>query len=194
MHRSTVSRVIFVALAFLIVFPLAAAAQSSFVGLVRDESGGVLPGVTVEAASPVLIEKVRTAVSDAAGRYRIDDLRPGTYQITFTMSGFSTVIRDGVALPPDFTATVNVDLKVGSLQETVTVSGDAPMVDVQQASRTSVITRDLVDTLPTTRDVWSIGILVPGVRASTPNIGGSYLEQTGQRVHGISSGNTEQLV
>ena len=98
-----------------------------------------------------------------------------------------------MVLPANFTATVNVDLKVGALQETVTVSGEAPMVDVQQVSRTQVVTRDIVDTLPTTRDVWSIGILVPGIRASTPNVGGSYLEQTGQKVHGISSSNNEQL-
>ena len=193
MQSRAFGQVIVVALACVILFPLAASAQSSFAGLVRDESGGVLPGVTVEAASPVLIEKVRTGITDDQGRFRIVDLRPGTYTMTFTMAGFATVVRDGVVLAANFTATVNADMKVGALQESVTVSGEAPMVDVQQVSRTQDVTREIVDALPTTRDVWSIGILVPGIRAATPNVGGSYLEQTGQRAHGINSSNTEQL-
>src|SRR5512143_3965661 len=98
MHRSKVGKSILVAVACLILFPLAASAQSAFTGLVRDESGGVLPGVTVEAASPVLIEKVRTGVTDETGRYRIVDLRPGTYTLTFSLTGFATVVRDKVEL------------------------------------------------------------------------------------------------
>src|SRR5882672_8502361 len=94
----------------------AAWAQSSITGVVRDGSGAVLPGVTVEAASPVLIEKVRSTVSDAQGLFRIVDLRPGTYTITFSLSGFSTLKRDGVALPAEFTATVNAELAVGALE------------------------------------------------------------------------------
>jgi hypothetical protein len=195
MHRAIIGRAIFIALACVLCVPLMASAQSSIVGLVRDESGGVLPGVTVEGSSPVLIEKVRTNVTDEQGRYRLVDLRPGTYRLTFSLTGFSTVVRDGVELPANFTATVNADLKVGSLQETVTVSGAAPMVDVQQASKTQVLTRDLADTLPTTRNIFSVGILVPGVRQQTPDVGGSRsMEQAYMRAHGIASNNTMQLV
>ena len=108
-------------------------AQSSITGVVRDTSGAVLPGVTVEAASPALIEKVRSTVTDAQGRYRIVDLRPGTYSVTFALAGFSTAKREGLELPAEFTATVNGDLAVGTLQETVTVSGEAPTVDLRSS-------------------------------------------------------------
>src|SRR5262249_22279763 len=109
-----------------------ASAQSAIAGLVRDQSGAVLPGVTVEATSPVLIEGVHSAVTDDQGRYRVVDLRPGVYKVTFTLSGFGTTVREGVELPSEFVATVNVDLKVAALAETVTVSGASPLVDVQQ--------------------------------------------------------------
>src|SRR5262245_58308258 len=98
-------------------------AQASITGTVKDSSGGVLPGVTVEASSPALIEKVRTVVSDGSGQYRIVDLRPGTYTVTFTLPGFNTFKRDGIELTGALTATVNADLRVGALEETVTVSG-----------------------------------------------------------------------
>ena len=145
-----------------------AAAQSQITGQVRDESGGVLPGVSVEAASPVLIEKLRTAVTDDQGRFNIVDLRPGLYKMTFSLPGFSTVVRDAIDLPSNFTATVNADMKVGALEETITVSGQTPLVDVQQAARTQVLTRDIIDNLPTTRNIMSVGILVPGIRMATP--------------------------
>src|SRR3982074_1418775 len=99
-----------------------AQAAASIAGTVRDTSGAVLPGVTVEAASPALIEKVRTVVTDGGGQYKIEELRPGTYVVTFTLPGFSTVKREGIELTTGFTATVNADMKVGSLQETITVS------------------------------------------------------------------------
>jgi hypothetical protein len=195
MHRNKFGTSILIALACLLFVPLAASAQSSIVGLVRDESGGVLPGVTVEAASPVLIEKVRSNVTDEQGRYRLVDLRPGTYRMTFSLTGFSTIVREGVELPANFTATVNVDLKVGTLQETVTVSGAAPVVDVQQASKTQVVTRDIMDALPTTRNLLSIGIVVPGIRMSTPDIGGSRaMEQPTMRGHGTTNRESTQFV
>jgi hypothetical protein len=194
MHRNAIGRVILVALACLVLFPLAAAAQSSIVGLVRDESGGVLPGVTVEAASPVLIEKVRTSVTDEQGRYRIIDLRPGVYSVTFGLPGFSTLVRDGVEVASNVTVTINGDLKVGALQETVTVSGETPVVDVQQVSRTQVVTRDFIDALPTSRNLMSLGSLVPGLRASTPDVGGSRsMEQPYMRGHGLGSVHTTQM-
>src|SRR5580704_7870008 len=116
-----------------LIFGLSASsfAQSSIAGVVRDPSGAVLPGVTVEAASPALIEKVRTVVTDGEGLYKIVDLRPGVYSVTFSLQGFNTVKRDGVELTAAFTATVNGELNVGTMQETVTVSGQAPIVDVQ---------------------------------------------------------------
>jgi hypothetical protein len=126
-------------LVFVVGLPLTASAQSAIAGLVNDQSGAVLPGVTVEATSPVLIEKTRSAVTDDQGRYRLVDLRPGVYKVTFTLTGFSTVVRDGIELPGNFVATVNVALRVGALEESVTVSGASPLVDVQQASKTQVL-------------------------------------------------------
>src|SRR3989442_13438300 len=107
------------------------ASSGGIAGIVRDATGAVLPGVTVEAASPALIEKARTVVSDDHGQYKIVDLRPGLYAVTFTLPGFGTVKREGVELTTGFTATVNAEMKVGSLQETVTVTGASPVVDTQ---------------------------------------------------------------
>src|SRR4026207_344518 len=121
-----------VLIAALVLFSATAAhAQASVAGVVKDASGAVLPGVTVAAASPALIEKTREVVSDGSGQYRTVDLRPGDYTVTFTLSGFSTVRREGVTLQGSMTATVNADLRVGALAETITVSGAAPLVDVQ---------------------------------------------------------------
>ena len=177
------------------LFPSLVFAQAQIVGAVRDESGGVLPGVTVEAASPAIIEKVRTAVTDDQGRYRIEALRPGLYKLTFTLTGFSTVVRDAIDVPSEIVITINADLKVGALEETITVSGETPQVDVQQASRTQVISRDVIDSLPVSRNVMSIGVLSPGVRQGTPDVGGSRMtEQVGLRAHGLGGDDAEQLV
>jgi carboxypeptidase family protein len=187
--------VVVLVLACLVVLPASAAAQSQIAGTVKDESGGVLPGVTIEAASPALIEKTKSAISDANGRFTIVDLRQGTYKVTFSLTGFSTVVRDGVELPANFTATVNADMKVGALEETITVSGQTPLVDVQQAARTQVITRDIIDSLPTTRNIMSMGNFVPGIRMGTPDIGGSRsMEQPSPRAHGLGTAHTVQQV
>ena len=114
-------------------------AQASLAGVVKDTSGAVLPGVTVEAASPALIEKTRSAVTDGTGRYRIENLRPGMYTVTFTLVGFSTAKREGVELTGLGTTTVSIDLRVGAVEETVTVSGETPVVDVQNAARQVVL-------------------------------------------------------
>ena len=122
-------------LGFCLMLAAHATAQqgSGIAGVVRDDSGAVLPGVTVEAASPALIEKTRTAVTDGAGQYKIVNLLPGTYSVTFTLPGFGIFKRDGIELTTNFTAQVNADLKVGALEESVTVSGASPLVDVQSA-------------------------------------------------------------
>ena len=183
------------ALCAAVLLPSVAYAQAQIVGAVRDESGGVLPGVTVEAASPAIIEKVRTAITDEQGRYRIEALRPGTYKLTFSLTGFSTVVREGVEVPSEVVVTINADMKVGALEETITVSGETPQVDVQSASRTQVLTRDIIDTLPVSRNVMSIGVLSPGVRQGTPDVGGSRMtEQVGLRAHGLAGDDAEQLV
>ena len=119
---------------------VALAQNGSIAGVVRDTSGGVMPGVTVEASSPALIEKVRTVVADADGRYSIIDLRPGTYTVTFSLVGFSTVKREGIELTGGFTASVNADLKVGGLEETITVSGQSPLIDTQSTQQRKSLT------------------------------------------------------
>src|SRR5436305_622011 len=113
------------------LWPMFALAQGSIAGAVRDSSGAVLPGVTVEATSAALIEKSRTVVTDGTGQYKIIDLRPGTYSVTFTLQGFNVVKRDAIEIAGSFAATVNAELKVGSVAETVTVTGESPIVDVQ---------------------------------------------------------------
>ena len=135
-------------------------------GTVKDASGAVMPGVTVEVASPALIEKVRSAVTDGAGQYRIVSLSPGVYDVTFTVPGFNTVKRTGVELTGDFTATVNADLKVGSLEETITVSGASPLVDVQSLTTQTVLTREVIDALPAAHTIEGAGVMIPGVTGS----------------------------
>ena len=123
-----------VALALLIMIPGMSFAQSGIAGVVRDTSGAVLPGVTVEAASPVLIEKVRSSITGSDGTYTIQDLRPGVYSVTFSLAGFNTVKRDGIELPAAFTATVSVAMQVGAIEETITVTGSAPLVKAMHPS------------------------------------------------------------
>ena len=154
------------ALLVVVILPAAASAQASITGVVRDTSGAILPGVTVEAASPVLIEKVRSVISDGSGQYRFVDLRPGLYTVTFTLTGFNTFKREGIELAGNFTATVNADLPVGAVEETVTVSGQAPLVDVQGSSRQQVLTNEVVEAIPTGKYFVNLGVLIPGVSAS----------------------------
>ena len=140
-------RMTFALMAF-VLMPAAAFAQGSIAGSVRDSSGAVLPGVTVEASSPALIEKTRAVVTDGTGQYKIVDLRPGTYAVTFALSGFSTVRREGIELAGSFAATVNVDMKVGTVQETITVTGASPIVDVQNSAQQRVLGADVIDAIP----------------------------------------------
>jgi hypothetical protein len=162
------------ALAFLLMAPAAWAQQSSGIaGIVRDTSGGVLPGVTVEAASPALIERVRTVVTDTEGRYNLADMRPGAYIVTFILPGFSTFKREGIVLTAGFTATVNVDMQVGSLEETITVTGASPLVDTQNVRKQLVVSSDLLDALPTgSKALGTLITLTPGL-TGVADVGGS---------------------
>ena len=170
-------------------------AQSAIVGVVKDSSGATMPGVTVEAASDVLIEKVKSAVSDSDGAYRIADLRPGTYSVTFTLTGFKTFKRDGLQLPSEFTATVNAELGVGSLEETITVTGASPVVDVTSAAKTQVLNREAIDLIPTGRSIQGMAQLVVGVSLNLPDTGGARaMQQTYMSTHGMSTSNTTVLV
>jgi hypothetical protein len=155
--------------------PAPALAQGSEIaGTVRDTSGAVLPGVTVEAASPALIEKVRTAVTDGQGLYKIINLRPGTYTVTFALPGFVTVQREGIELTSTFTATVNIELQLGGVEETLTVTGEASTVDIQNMVQQRVMTRTIIDALPTGTNSWqNLGVLIPGVTAQSQDVGGT---------------------
>ena len=154
--------------ALVIAAPVVVFAQASVTGTIRDTSGAVLPGVTVEASSSALIEKVRTAVTDGTGQYRITDLPPGTYRISFALQGFATAQRDGIELSGSFTATVSVEMRVGGVEETITITGEAPIVDVQSTVRQDVLKGSLIAELPAARNIQNIAILIPGM-----NVGGT---------------------
>ena len=188
-------RVAFGMLAALVALPSLAHAQSAIAGVARDTSGAVLPGVTVEAASPALIEKTRAVTTDGEGRYTIVDLRPGVYSITFSLEGFSTVKRDGVELPTGFTATINGDMKVGSLEETITVSGQSPVVDTSTAVQQQVLSRTVLDAVPTGRSIPSLGAMLTGARLALPDVGGtSGMQNRDLTVHGSDGRDTTFMV
>jgi hypothetical protein len=194
MARSIVARTL-AAFAGALLLSTAAYAQSAITGVVKDTTGAAMPGVTVEASSDVLIEKVKADVSDASGNYRIADLRPGTYSVTFTLPGFKTYRRDGLLLPAEFTATVNGELAVGQLEETITVTGASPVVDVTTAAKTSVLDREAIDLIPTGRSIQGMAQLVVGVNLSLPDTGGARaMQQTYMSTHGMSTANTTVLV
>ena len=175
--------------------PGTANAQSQIAGTVRDTSGAILPGVIVEASSDVLIEKTKSTVTDGSGQYRIVDLRPGTYIVTFTLTGFQSVRREGVDLPSEFTATINADLRVGAIEETITVSGATPVVDVQSAAHIQVLDRESIDNLPSGRTIQGIGQMMVGISLSLPDVGGSRAAmQTYMSVHGQSAANNTVMV
>ena len=150
-------------IAVLALLPTLAFAQGTLTGVVRDASGGVLPGVTVEAASPALTEKVRTATTDGSGQYRLVELTPGTYSLTVTLPGFSTVKREGIVLGGSATLTIPVELRVGGLEETITVTGETPVVDVQSERRETVLSSDTIAAIPATRTVGSLLNATPGL-------------------------------
>ena len=182
----------FVLVLSVLFLPAAAWAQAesgNIAGVVRDTTGAVMPGVTVEAASPALIEKVRSVVSDGQGLYRIVNLRPGMYTVTFTLPGFGTVKREGIALTTGFTANVNAELRVGALEETVTVTGEAPVVDIQNVEQQQTLSREILDAIPTSRRPAQFITLIVGAdggaNASTlHDVGGVGSDRAFFGVHG----------
>ena len=184
-----------------VLSPAAARAQASIAGVVSDASGAVLPGVTVEASSPVLIENSRVATTDGSGRYRIESLRPGSYVVTFVLAGFTTVRREGIDVIGTATTTVDADLRVGALTETITVSGDAPTVDTRSIRQERVINRELLDTLPFGRTPQTAAVLTPGASAVSTfgaiEIGGTNIIMTGgglTSVHGSRGGDSRVTI
>jgi hypothetical protein len=170
---------------------------TSIAGVVKDSSGAVMPGVTVEAASDALIEKVRTAISDEHGEYKIIDLRPGTYTVTFSLSGFSTIRREDIELVSGFTAKVDADMRVGSLQETLTVTGQSPVVDVQNASQTKVVSNEMLFALPLTKEMGglakvTVGVMIP---PTAQDVGGNIDPMNAYPViHGGHTGDNRALL
>ena len=150
-------------LAWVVLVPSVVWAQATIAGVVRDPSGAVLPGVTVEATSPALIEKVRSVVTDGTGQYRIVDLRPGTYTVTATLTGFSTVKREGIELTGSLVATIPLEMRVGTLEETIVVTGETPVVDVQSVRRQTVLDNEVLTTVPTARSWAATAVLIPGI-------------------------------
>ena len=185
-----------------VLAPALAAAQASITGVIRDPSGAVLPGVTVEAASPALIERVRSVVSDGNGQYRIVDLRPGTYTVTFTLPGFNVSKRDGLELTGQFSATLNATLSVGAVQETITVTGETPVVDVQSTTNQRVMTAEVIGAIPAGRSHLNYGVLIPGLssnqgasRGQTMDVGGTNnLQNTLVSMHGGRRSDTRLMI
>jgi len=184
-------RIVLLCLACALAVPAAALAQGAFAGVVKDASGAVLPGVTVEARSPALIEGTRSVVTDGSGQYQVVDLRPGTYALTFTLPGFSTVRRDALELTGSRIITIDAQMSVGGVQETVTVSGETPVVDIQSSQRQQVMSDAIIAALPAGRSHYDLAALVPGLvgqqfgRAGWQDVGGTNnLQISAMSIHG----------
>ena len=171
----------------LLVVPSLASAQQ-IGGTATDTTGGILPGVTVEARSPAIIEQVRTVVTDGAGQYLIVALEPGTYTVTYTLPGFSTLVREGVVLASGFTASIDVQLSIGDIEETITVSGASPVVDIQNVEQRAVMDRDVMDSIPSGKGYSSYALLIPGVSSK-----GGYGSSLTQDAGGLSVSNMEVM-
>src|SRR5688572_18195650 len=165
-------------------------------GSAKDNSGAILPGVTVEVSSPALIEKVRSTTTDSTGLYRIVNLPPGTYAVEFKLTGFNTYRREGVQLSPGFTATIDGDMRIGNVQETATVTGETPVVDVQSAAQRRAVTDQQFKELPSGGSWIQMAALTSAVKASNQDVGGILGDQTGAQVsaHGSREGDGVSMV
>jgi hypothetical protein len=171
--------------------PAAIYAQSGIAGTVKDSSGAVLPGVVVAASSPALIEKTKSAITDGRGQYKITDLRPGTYSVTFTVPGFTPEQHDGIVLTADFVADVNADLKVGTSTQAIDVQAEVSSLDVQSSTQQTVLAREVMDDLPTGHSVFADAQTLPGATLSRPDVGGSSgMQQSTLQIHGSNSADT----
>jgi len=185
---------VFVSLLYFTALVPETLAQSAFTGVVKDQSGAVLPGVSVEASSPALIERSRSTVTNESGAYTILELRPGAYTLSFSLPGFRTAKRD-VELTANFVATINAEMTVGAVEETVTVQAESPVVDLQTNTKADVLPRDVLDSVPTAHTIQSVGQLVVGVTLDAPDVGGSRaMQQTYFSVHGNGTSQTSVQV
>jgi hypothetical protein len=192
--RVSIFLIVFTSLVCLTVLTPDGLAQSALTGSIKDESGAVLPGASIEAKSEALIEGSRSAVSDERGAYRIIDLRPGTYAMSFSLPGFKTVKRE-VELPSNFTATIDAQLTVGTVEETVTVSAESPVVDLETNFKAQVLPREVLDSVPTAHTIQSVGQLVVGIQMNLPDVAGSQaMQQTYFTVHGAGTAQTAVLM
>jgi hypothetical protein len=181
-------------LASVVLLPVAAFAQGAIAGQVKDASGAVLPGVTVEAASPVLIEKTRNVVSDGSGNYRVENLRPGTYTVTFTLTGFSTVKRDDVMVSGSAVTTADATLRVGAVAETITVTAESPVVDTASTRKEVVLDHDVVQGLPSSRQYFTLARVAAGTVGGGTDVGGSAIADVGQSLTVHGSKNVDQRI
>jgi hypothetical protein len=186
-------RILLPSVALALALPAAAFAQGTFAGIVRDASGGVLPGVTVEASSPALIEGARSVVTDGTGQYRVIDLRPGLYTLSFSLPGFSTVRRESLELTGSRVVNVDAQMTVGAVTETLVVTGDTPTVDVQSTERQHVISDEIIAALPAGRSHYDLAALIPGLngtqfgRVGWQDVGGTNnLQIAAMSIHGGS--------
>src|SRR5579884_1759027 len=190
------NRILFVVMAGLVcllLLPGLAQAQSALTGVVKDSSGAVLPGVEVTASSEALIEKMRQVITDERGIFRIIDVRPGTYSLEFSLPGFGTVKR-AIELQSNFTATLNVEMSVGTLADTVSVTAESPVVDVETTMKAQALPRDILDMVPNAHTIQSVGQLIVGVTLTAPDVGGSQaMQQTYFTVHGSGAAQTSVL-
>ena len=179
-----VSKVPLLIMLFALAVASSAVAQvnATLTGVVKDTSGAVLPGVTVEASSPALIDKVRSTVTDTNGQYRITTLPPGTYTVRFTLTGFSAVSQEGIVLETGFTATISPDMRVGSVTETIVVTGETPVVDVESSRQLRVVDGEALKELPSGRSPSQLLSMIPGMNGGSGICTGGHLRTDAERL------------